>query len=179
MIEHAAAATGATVASLSLLVDDQTLLLKGLSGGTEGTASRWATYPLASNTPAAEVVRTATPLFMTSREEIHGRYPDLERAAEGERSMVALPLRAGARALGSVTLSFPGRRHFDAAEVEFLSILADTCAMSIARLQALADADDQATKLKFLADASAELASSLDYQATLTKVARLAVPDFA
>ena len=179
MIEHAAAATGATVASLSLLVDDQTLLLKGLAGGTEATASRWATYPLASNTPAAEVVRTATPLFLTCRDEIHGRYPDLERAAEGERSMVALPLRAGARALGSVTLSFPGRRRFDAAEVEFLSILADTCAMSIARLQARSDADDQTTKLKFLADASAELSSSLDYQATLTKVARLAVPDFA
>jgi GAF domain-containing protein len=116
---------------------------------------------------------------MTGREEIARRYPNLERAASGERSMVALPLRAGGRALGSATLSFPGRRRFDAAEMEFLGILADTCAISIARVQALADADDRAAKLKFLADASAELASSLDYQATLKKVARLAVPQFA
>ena len=128
MIEHVASATGATVASLSLLVDDQTLLLMGLAGGTEGTASRWATYPLASDTPAAEVVRTAIPLFLTGREEIHRRYPDLERAAEGERSMVAFRCASGRGRSASVTLSFPGRRRFDAAEVEFLSILADTCA---------------------------------------------------
>ncbi|MDX6359100.1 MAG: hypothetical protein QOH37_2154, partial [Nocardioidaceae bacterium] len=58
-------------------------------------------------------------------------------------------------------------------------VMADTCAQAIDRVQALADAADQAAKLAFLADATEELASSLDYEATLTNVARLAVPHFA
>lgn len=44
-----------------------------------------------------------------------------------------------------------------------------------ARLQA----EEAQQRLGFLADASAQLASSLDYQATLERVARLAVPDLA
>ena len=40
-------------------------------------------------------------------------------------------------------------------------------------------AEQQGARLAFLADASTELASSLDYETTLTNVARLAVPTFA
>jgi GAF domain-containing protein len=57
--------------------------------------------------------------------------------------------------------------------------LADSCAQAMDRLRAVSEAADRSAKLKFLADASSELASSLDYPATLRKVARLAVPGFA
>jgi serine phosphatase RsbU (regulator of sigma subunit) len=179
VINHMADAAGATVASLSMLVDDDTLVLVGLRGGLEGAAARWATYPVAADTPAGETVRTGRALVMTGRSEIRGRYPELESAAEGERSMVCLPLRIGTRVIGVVTMSFPGRRTFDSAEMEFFHLLADTCAQALDRMQAVETASLEAAKLQFLADASAELSGSLDYQATLRNIADLAVPQWA
>jgi PAS domain S-box-containing protein len=179
VVEHMADAAGATVASLSLLVDDRTLALIGIRGGRAGVASRWATYPVDGSTPAGEAVRSGQVMVLGSAAEIRERYPDVERAAEGERSMACLPLTVGDRVLGVATMSFPGRRTFDPAELEFLSIMADTCAQALERVRAMAEAADQAAKIHFLADASLELSSSLDYEVTLRKVARLAVPWFA
>lgn len=177
--EHLAGAAGATVGSLSLLVDDDTLVLQGLYGGLEGAASRWATYPVSGNTPAAETVRTGRTLMLVGREEIARRYPGLESAAAGERSMVCLPLRATGRPIGVVSLSFPGRRALDTAELQFLNVLADICAQAVERIRAVGDAVDREAKLRFLAEASAELGGDLDYETTLRRVAELAVPWFA
>ncbi|MGZ4437198.1 MAG: GAF domain-containing SpoIIE family protein phosphatase, partial [Nocardioidaceae bacterium] len=179
VVEHGAEAAGATVASVTLLVDDETMALIALRGGSPGTASRWATFPLATTSPATDAVRSGRMVLLRNRREIDESYPDLETVASGDRSMVSLPLRSAGRVLGSVNLSFPADREFDASELEFLTVLADTCASAIDRVNALAEAADQATRLAFLAHASAELASSLDYEATLTKVAQLAVPDYA
>ena len=178
VISQAADAAGATVASLSL-VEGDTLVLAGLRGGTEGAAHRWVSYPLQDPTPAGDVARSGKMLVLTGREAISARYPGLERAAEGERSMVALPLRVVGRTVGVVTLSFPGRRRLDATELEFFGILADSCAQALERIRAQREAAEQAARVQFLADATTELAKSLDYEVTLANVARLAVPAFA
>ena len=179
VVEHGAEAAGATVASVTLLVDDDTMALIALRGGAPGSASRWATFPLSMHNPANDSVRTGRMVLLRNRAEIDAAYPGLESSATGDRAMVSLPLRAAGRVLGSANLSFPSDREFDASELEFLTVLADTCASAIDRVNALAEAADQSTRLAFLADASAELASSLDYESTLTKVAHLAVPDYA
>ncbi len=177
--DHMMNAAGATVASISLLVDAHTLALMGIRGGREGVASRWATYGLDSNTPAAESARTGQPLYV-DREEFARRYPDLEAAGPGNRSILCLPLAVSeGRVLGVVSLSFPGRRQIDEAEHLFLRLLADTCAMTLDRIEAQRAAADREAKLSFLADASAKLASDLDYEGTLTAVAEAAVPWFA
>ncbi|QNN51617.1 SpoIIE family protein phosphatase [Nocardioides mesophilus] len=170
---------GATVSSLSTLVDDETLALIAMRGGRHGAASRWATYPLAASTPAGDTIRSGRMLVLRSSAEIAERYPTVESAADGERSMVCLPLQTTGGPLGVVTLSFPGRRALDAAELEFLGILADVCAQTLDRIRAVAAAADRESKLQFLADASEQLSSSLDYRATLRRVADLAVPWFA
>ncbi len=172
-------AAGATVGSISLVVDDETLALVAIRGGTPGVAGRWSTYPRAGSTPAAECLRNRRPLVLVGRDEITARYPDLERAAEGERSMVCLPLVVGDRELGVVSMSFPGRRRFDAPELVFLTLLSEMCAHAIDRIQAQAQAGDRESKLAFLADTSARLASDLDYESTLAAVAEAAVPWFA
>ena len=119
--EHITDAAGATVGSLSLLVDDETLALVGIRGGREGVASRWATYPVSGNTPAADVVRSKQTLMLTGLAEIRARYPGLESAAVGERSLLCLPLSVSGKVIGVVSLSFPGLREIDPAEHLFLS----------------------------------------------------------
>lgn len=179
VIVHMADAAGATVSSLSVQVDHDTLALIGMRGGRPGAASRWATYPVSANTPAGDAFRSGQTLVVGSAEEYRERYPDLETASDGERSMICLPLRVAARTIGVVSLSFPGRRRFAQAELDFLALLADTCAQALDRIRAVADVADREAKLRFLADASEQLASSLDYESTLKAVARLAVPKFA
>lgn len=178
VIEHMADVAGATVASLSVLVDPGTMRLLGIRGGRAGVERRWETFGI-DGTPAGEAVRTGEPVLLGGRAAIHERYPDLERAAEGERSILCLPLLVSGRVTGVASLSFPGRRTFDPAEMEFFRVLADTCAQAVDRVQALAEAADRASKLQFLADATQELTHSLDYEATLRQVAQLAVPWFA
>jgi PAS domain S-box-containing protein len=175
---HMADAAGATVASLSVLVAEDRLKLLGIHGGRAGAELRWQTFSLAG-TPAGDCLTARRPLILIGRDEIQRRYPDIESAADGERSLVCLPLLVGDRPIGVATLSFPGRRDFDGAELDFFNVMSDTCAQALDRVQALADVADQSAKLAFLAEATEELASSLDYEATLTNVAALAVPQIA
>ncbi len=177
--EHAAFASGATRASLSVLVDDETVGLLGLHGGDAELAARYSTFPLSAGLPASECIRLGEMIILTGRDEIVDRYPELGEHEEGDRTTVSLPLRITGRTIGSAGLSFPGVRHFDSQELEYFAVLADTIAQALDRVNALEEAADQRTKLRFLADASAELASNLDYQSTLTRVAYLAVPDYA
>jgi GAF domain-containing protein len=179
VISQAADAVGATVASLSRLIDDDTLELVGLRGGLEGASNRWATFSLHDNTPVGDSIRSGQPLVLTGSDVIRERYPDLESAAEGPRSMVVLPLKVLGHILGAITLSFPGRRQLDAAELEFFGILADSCAQALERIRSQHEADRQTSRLRFLAESTTELARTLDYESTLAKVARLAVPTFA
>jgi PAS domain S-box-containing protein len=176
---EAADVIGATVGSLSLLVDADTFVLAGLRGGSAGAAARWTRYSVHDRTPAGDVARSGETLVLIGRDAIHDRYPDLERAAEGERSMVALPLRMTGRTIGVVTWSFPGRRLVDLAEMEFYAVLAGSCAQAIERIRAQQESVRQAARVQLLADATSKLSESLDYQRTLAEVARMAGPDFA
>ena len=179
VVEHGADAVGATIASLSLRVGPDVVQLIGLRGGLDGDAETYATVPLSMPTPPADVIRTGRRLMLAGRAEILDAYPDIPRMDRGERSLLVLPLNTSTDTLGAIGLSFPGRRRFESAELDFLDILADTCAQALLRIQAEQEAAARQAKLTFLAEASAELSSSLDYEATLARVARLAVPTFA
>jgi serine phosphatase RsbU (regulator of sigma subunit) len=179
VISHMADAAGATTASLNVLVDDQTLAMVGLRGGPPGAGSRWATFLVDDSTPAGVVMGTRKPLLLSGRTAIEERYPSLGLGAEGDRSLLCLPLVIDDRSIGVVTLSFPTRRDLSDAELNFFTIMADACAQSLDRVRALETVEDQHEKLAFLAQASVELAASLDYEATLKKVAWLAVPRLA
>lgn len=179
VVTRAAAVVGSSVATVSLLVDDETFALAAIRGGRADTRARWSTYPVAAATPAGDALRSGMPLALAGRDAILARYPDLAGQVPDERSLLCLPLQVAERPLGVIGLVFPGVRTPDGQELEFLTVLADTCAQALDRVAAIAEAREASTRLSFLADASAELASDLDYRATLTNVARLAVPALA
>ncbi|HET7351335.1 MAG TPA: SpoIIE family protein phosphatase [Marmoricola sp.] len=178
VVSEAADAVGATVASIGLVVDEHTMQLLGLRGGLDGAAERWSTFSLDDPTPARDVVRSGK-MMLLDDEEISRRYPGLESAAPGPRTLLALPLRVVGSMLGIFTLSFPGHRDLDAAELEFLGLIADSCAQALERVRARDEAEEQSARVRYLAEAATELSRSLDYAKTLTRVAKLAVPNFA
>ena len=179
VVEHSSVAVGATLATLSLRVDDDVIRLMGIRGGLVDDPEAFATFPMSMSTPSADVIRSGDRLMISGRDAILAAYPDTPRIDRGERSLLVLPLNTASGTLGAIGLSFPGRREFAAAELDFLDILADSCAQALLRIRAEEEAAERQAKLTFLAEASAELASSLDYEATLARVARLAVPTFA
>ena len=175
---HIADAVGATIAALALREGDQVRLI-GLRGLQADEAGRWETFPLDRSAPASDVIRSGTRLVLVGAAEIAARYPDLPDVDRGERTIVTVPLRVTGRTIGSIALSFPEPDAPDDAELDFLEIMADTCAQAFRRIEASAVAEKQTARLAFLAEASIELASSLDLDVTISKVTRLAVPAFA
>lgn len=179
VVTHAADAIEAAVATVSLLVGGETLDLVAIRGGRAEITERWSSYPIDEENPATDALRAGMPVVLIGRTAILEEYPDLADLIPDERSLVCLPLQVAERPIGVIGLVFPGRRMLDERELEFLTTLADTCAQALDRVDALTEARAAATRLSILADASEELASSLDYRATVANVARLAVPALA
>ena len=179
VVTHAADAVGASLTTFSVLVDQDTLQVVGMRGLSEESASRWRSYPLAAALPASEAVRERAIVVVHDREEMERRYPALAGQATEDRSLVCVPVLLGERRLGVVSLSFPSEKTLDDSELRFLAAIGDTCAQAMDRARALERARAATEKLAFLAQASSELSSSLDYRETLTRIARVVVPRLA
>jgi PAS domain S-box-containing protein len=100
-------------------------------------------------------------------------------AAEGNRSMLAAALSYGERILG--TLAFYYREHhvFTVSEKSAASLLANLAAAAIGAAELYQKQQRLAEDQRFIAEASELLGSSLEFETTLTNLARLAIPRFA
>ena len=180
VVTHAAEVVGSGLATVSLLIDDDTLEVVKSRGISADTQQRWSRYPVAAELPGSLAVRTGELVIVGSVAEMEERFPLLAGQALRESSMICVPMRLGSRPIGVVSLNFPsGREVSGRAELAFFSSLADTLAQAIVRSRAVASLEMTVAKLSFLADATSELASSLDYRTTLTKIASLVVPRLA
>jgi signal transduction histidine kinase len=109
------------------------------------------------------------------------------RARSGARAVIGEPLLFEGELRGVITASIQtDERTFGEQDRQLLSLFAAQAVIAIeharlheARDRALAEAETARRRAAFLAEASASLASSLDYDATLDRVARLAVPALA
>ncbi|MDP9116802.1 MAG: GAF domain-containing protein [Actinomycetota bacterium] len=171
-------AVRAAVATLMLLVDEQ-LVLVGASGIQPGIDQRFASFGVGDQNPASEAARTGAAVVLGAGDEIEHRYPVLEGTVPAGRSLVCLPLRAGSQTLGVIGLTFEDSWVPGGGELEYMTNFADFCAQARRRIRATEQAEQLSRHLAFLADASAELARSLDYRETLANVARLSVPTLA
>jgi signal transduction histidine kinase/PAS domain-containing protein/ActR/RegA family two-component response regulator len=135
-------------------------------------------------TRTAEILREVTPEIRAAIESL----PVGPFLAElGYSSWMIVPLAIGDRCVGAISLvsAQPERRYNDddlalAAEVAHRAAYAvDNARLLREAQQARADAEAAERRSAFLANASAVLSSSLDYQTTLAQVARLAVSEIA
>jgi PAS domain S-box-containing protein len=97
----------------------------------------------------------------------------------GTRAMLVAGLRYADRVVGTLVFYYRRTRNFTAAEKSAASLLANIAAAAIGTAE-LYDAQRRlAEDQRFVAQASELLASSLEYERTLSNVAALAVPHFA
>ena len=178
VVSHALEAVHAAVSTL-IVRDGPELRIVGQHGVADEKARRWASFGVTDQNPASEAVRTRAPVIAATADEVRRRYPLMAPDTPQHRSVICLPLVVMSDVLGVIGLTFDQNWSPGSDELTFLMTFADTCAQAIRRVRATEEAAQNADRLQFLARASAELASSLDYRATLSNVARLVVPTLA
>jgi GAF domain-containing protein len=174
VITRVRSAVQASVSALMVREGEQ-LRLVGSQGLHPAVSQRWATFAATDATPASEALRTGAPVVLADSDEVVRRYPRIVGDFPAGRSVVCLPLSAGQQPVGVLALTFDDGWVPGARELDYLTTVADACAQALRRIHTTQVAQEKAAQLTFLAEASAELASSLDYTATLRQVARLAV----
>jgi PAS domain S-box-containing protein len=100
-------------------------------------------------------------------------------AAAGTQSMLAVALRHDERVFGTLAFYYGAPHHFTEAEKSAAWTLGNLAAVAIRTAELYEIQRRRADDRKFVADASEQLASSLDYETTLGNVASLAVGGFS
>jgi GAF domain-containing protein len=177
-VNHIAEAIRAAVTTL-MLREGNALVLVGGYGLRPGVSERWHEFSIEHANPASDAARQARPILLRNRGEIEERYGDFVKDVPEGRSVVCLPLGVAAGPVGVAGLTFDNGWLPGPQELDLLMTFALACGQAIRRIRAGEEAAERARQLAFLADASAELASSLDYRSTLAKVASLCVPVLA
>jgi PAS domain S-box-containing protein len=100
-------------------------------------------------------------------------------AQAGTRAMLVAGLRYGERVVGTLVFYYRRPRTFGESEKNAASLLANLAAAAIGTAELYQAQRRLAEDQRFVAEASELLASSLEYERTLSNVAHLAVPVFA
>jgi PAS domain S-box-containing protein len=99
--------------------------------------------------------------------------------AEGIRALVVAPIRLRAGVGGTLVFYFHQPHEFSTHELKLVDTLADLAALAIETAESYEALEREKTHSQLLAEASAILSSSLDYEKTLASMARIAVPGIA
>ena len=107
---------------------------------------------------------------------LDGEAIDLARRV-GLRSLACVPLSAGAEVLGVLTFGVAeSNRRFGAEELALIEELSLHGALALKNAQRFQQAETQARRAAFLAEAGAQVSAAFDHRASLNRLARLTVP---
>jgi PAS domain S-box-containing protein len=189
LVAQAIRATGAAAASVSIVTEDGEALNILASSGYEFMSHEgWDRWPISVDHPLGEAARTGEPRWTEERAELLKEHPSMRSTPGIDRfgAFVALPLMSAGRVIGAIGLSFQEDRVFPDAEREHLLTMTGQVAVALERARLYEEADRARLaarraneRLLFLSNATQLLASSLDYDQTVSTLARLCVPDFA
>ena len=136
--------------------------------------------PLDADLPMTEAVRTGEALWSAGGRALREAYPELlQRQPDRWGSLAVIPLVVGASPFGAVALSFAEPREFSPDERAFMVATVQQAAYALERARMFEVERTRRRQLDFLVEASEMLASSLDVDETLQRLAFLAVPTIA
>jgi PAS domain S-box-containing protein len=173
-----------TDTAVILLADDAGEELVARAGvGLEGMGPDDVRVPVGRGF-AGEVAATARPVSLPDLGEME--IFDVRLKTKGVRSALGVPLLVEGRVTGVLHVGTLRRRYFTDEDARVLQLVADRVALAVERArlfeaerEARADAQTAGDRLAFIAEASAVLSASLEYERTLARVAELAVPRLA
>lgn len=153
----------AMTGSIILLSEDkQYLEIKRQVGYSEEIVAKWSRFLVSVHTPVSDVIKTGTPLFLTSNDtKAYSALDDVDRLSD-THFLVYLPLIIEGKAQGVLCFSFSNTKVFDRLEKDFMIALARQCSQAIHRSQLYDDAKKAIeVRDEFLSIASHELRTPL------------------
>jgi PAS domain S-box-containing protein len=140
----------------------------------------WATFPLDTEAPLAEVARTGEAVFIESDAMWAERYPSFAALAQlaGHHANVVVPLVANASVLGAMGVAYAAERAFNESDRALATLVAQYCAQALDRsrlfeaertARGAAEAANEA-KSQFLTTMSHELRTPLNAIAGYTEL---------
>ncbi|HEY3050525.1 MAG TPA: ATP-binding protein [Gaiellaceae bacterium] len=159
--------------------DGQTIELLALRGYRAPLLDRWKRFPLADDVPMSRVIRTGEALFIASRDERNELFPHLAESGGQTHALAVVPLAIEDRVTGAMALSFGEDMRFEPERREMKITLARQAAQALERARLYEAEQMLRRRMSFLAESSELLASSLEYDQTLTRLTQLAVPGLA
>jgi signal transduction histidine kinase len=173
-------AAGARRGLIALLDEDaETLKIAAWRGYRRETMEEWGSFPLRGELPLSQAVLRREPLYLRSQAERERLFPALGGRAEDGHALACLPLVVKERTLGGLVLSFGQDEDFDEDRRAFKATLARLVAQALERTRLLESERLLQQQIAFLAEAGELLWSSFDYEKTLARLARIAVPRLA
>ena len=158
--------------------DDRAMELVGDVNWPADLRARFARLRLDDLTPAGQAIRTGRPVKIATRAE-RGGFPGLGDIVTPVRLSYTLPLAIDGRPIGVLMFGWVDTRALDDEQARFITAIGSQCAQALDRAL-LYQAEQRAVHHQhFLAEASRALAASLDFDTTVERVARLAVPELA
>jgi signal transduction histidine kinase/ActR/RegA family two-component response regulator len=174
VVDQAAAAMGASTALMWTVDDPPTHARLMRATGFPPDVDQYARIPLEPWLPMGDCMLRRESLFFESRADYQRRYPVSEGSDRAEQfrelSYACLPLVAHGRAIGGVSIVFPGMRSFDEDERCFLNVLAHHAAQALERASLFEREKETRERLEHVQ----QLTGALSSAATVDEIAQLA-----
>src|SRR5437773_1465360 len=169
----------ADTAAIFLLDGD--VLVERAAAGLEEADTRDIRIPVGAGF-VGRVAAEKRPVVIEHVDRAQLAHPVLRES--GIRSLLGVPILFEGRGIGVLHVGTLQPRHFRRDDAQLLQVVADRIGLSIeySRLyeeecRARARSEAEQRRSRFLANVSALLATTLDYEATLRNLARLAIPE--
>lgn len=185
VVRYGGEGVGAQGGALCIVEADRLRIIDAVGMNPDAIA-QFASVPLDAGLPGTDAVRLREMVVISSVAERDARYPDLAPVTPTNRAFAAVPMVIDGIAIGCITFAWAQERTLDRGEEHFLLALGRQAAQALERSRlyeaerrARAAAEEAGERMRFLAEASRVLGSSLDYDVTLSEMAALAVPTLA
>jgi GAF domain-containing protein len=137
LLNEAVGELGGAKASVCLLGEDnETVTVTESVGYPESVLTHWGSFPISSDLPASDSIRTGLPTVLRTLEERNARYPVFSATPVlDEVAFITVPLNAGTLpALGCLVISFTQARDFAPHDIQLLEEMCGAAAEALARL---------------------------------------------
>jgi serine phosphatase RsbU (regulator of sigma subunit) len=175
MLEQGIRRSGATGGAVGLLEDEDRVVLAGLTGYEPQDEPYWHEFRLEDPLPMSDAIRDRRVVVLSTTADRDARYPAIAgRGEQRDHALVCVPLLLGGAVIGGFSASYPPGMAFGDGDLSLLLSIGEQCAQAIDRARARQASLAARARLDAVAAASKALAQTLDVDATVATVKRLA-----
>jgi GAF domain-containing protein len=175
MLDEGIRRAGAIAGTVGILQQEGRVVLRGLTGYEPSDEPYWSEFRIDDPLPLADAIARRRPVVLSTTAQRDELYPALAgRGEQRDHALVCVPLVLGDEVVGGFSASYPPGEAFGDGDLSLLLSIGEQCAQAIDRARVREASLRARARLDAVAAASRALAQTLDLDATIATVMRLA-----